>query len=181
MNVKSHKPFSDFEEGYFLWLCSLVDHDPDRNYSGLLGCLHSVYFNEDSAVLIPNDDNRIVDGMDLRNQYFEETGMDVEIPCCTFLEMLIALAFRMEDTIGRNYDEWFWLMLRNIGLDGMDDDRYSDLSDSEMIEDTILIVMNREYGMDGTGGLFPLKNPDKDQRKVEIWYQMSAYLIENFM
>jgi hypothetical protein len=28
------------------------------------------------------------------------------------------------------------------------------------------------------GGFFPLTHPNDDQRKVEIWYQMNAYLDE---
>jgi hypothetical protein len=34
--------------------------------------------------------------------------------------------------------------------------------------------------MNGTGGLFPLKMPKVNQRRVEIWYQMSAFIEENF-
>ena len=40
--------------------------------------------------------------------------------------------------------------------------------------------MNRDIGYDGSGGLFPLKNPPGDERKVEIMYQMYAYVHENF-
>jgi hypothetical protein len=32
---------------------------------------------------------------------------------------------------------------------------------------------------DGSGGLFPLKNPQQNQRTTEIWYQMNAWLMEN--
>ena len=34
--------------------------------------------------------------------------------------------------------------------------------------------------MNGTGGLFPLKRPRVNQRRVEVWYQMSEYLMENY-
>jgi hypothetical protein len=37
----------------------------------------------------------------------------------------------------------------------------------------------RLYTTSGYGGLFPLEEPKEDQRKVEIWYQMMAYLGEN--
>ena len=33
---------------------------------------------------------------------------------------------------------------------------------------------------DGFGGLFPLKHAKKDQRKVEIWYQLQNWLMENY-
>ena len=41
-------------------------------------------------------------------------------------------------------------------------------------------MLAREYSDNGHGGLFPLKNPKKDQRKVEIWYQMTEYINENY-
>jgi hypothetical protein len=44
-----------------------------------------------------------------------------------------------------------------------------------------LAVLNkREYFPSGKGGLFPLENPREDQTKVEIWYQMHAYVMENY-
>ena len=41
--------------------------------------------------------------------------------------------------------------------------------------------VERRYKRSGEGGLFPLKNAAKDQRKVEIWYQLSSYLLENYV
>ena len=41
------------------------------------------------------------------------------------------------------------------------------------------VVMDRLYDMHGNGGLFPLRKPSKDQRKVELWYQMSEYLLQD--
>jgi hypothetical protein len=41
-------------------------------------------------------------------------------------------------------------------------------------------LVERTYQKNGKGGLFPLKQPAKDQRRVEIWYQMAAYLNENY-
>jgi hypothetical protein len=34
----------------------------------------------------------------------------------------------------------------------------------------------RTYEPNGVGGFFPLENPNEDQREVELWYQMSAYV-----
>jgi len=41
-------------------------------------------------------------------------------------------------------------------------------------------MLARDYDADGNGGLFPLKNPKKDQRRIEIYYQMNAYVLENY-
>jgi hypothetical protein len=32
----------------------------------------------------------------------------------------------------------------------------------------------------GLGGMFPLEDPREDQRAIEIWYQMMAYINENY-
>lgn len=47
------------------------------------------------------------------------------------------------------------------------------------IDDTIETLMFRTYGPDGKGGFFPLSHPKEDQTKIEIWYQMSAYINEH--
>ena len=36
--------------------------------------------------------------------------------------------------------------------------------------------MNRTYSPDGDGGLFTVRNCDRDLRNVEIWIQMCWYL-----
>jgi hypothetical protein len=73
---------------------------------------------------------------------------------------------------------WFWELLNNLGLS-----EYANLdrirSSIKEINSILSTLNKREYEEDGYGGLFPLRNPGKDQRKVEIWYQMSAYLLEN--
>ena len=37
----------------------------------------------------------------------------------------------------------------------------------------------REYERNGKGGMFPLKTPSGNQKKVQLWYQLAEYLIEN--
>ena len=89
--------------------------------------------------------------------------------------MMVALADRMvyncSDSIDRS--EAFLIMFKNL-FSGIDE------NDVEKLLERVKKFLNREYDKDGTFGLFPLKNPKKDQRKVEIWYQMMAYIIENF-
>ena len=44
--------------------------------------------------------------------------------------------------------------------------------------------IERRYSPDGHGGVLPLNNWQKgssiEQTEIEIWYQMSAYIIENY-
>ena len=49
----------------------------------------------------------------------------------------------------------------------------------ENIDEILNKFIDRTYRASGYGGLFPLRHSKEDQRKVEIWYQMAAYLIEN--
>lgn len=180
----SHMTDFSVKEDYFHWLASLVDTDPNRDYKGLLMELHSIEFSNETARLIPNDDNRIEDGIALRDRFKEETGCKA---CsylngpCTVLEMLVALAYRIEDVIGNNYVYSFWEMLGNLNLDKYDDDTIDELGNADDIDDHITELLNRTYSRNGVGGLFPLDHPSKDQRKVEIWYQMGEYLVEKYM
>lgn len=182
-SISSMTDFS-VKEDYFRWLASLVDTDPTRDYLGLLMELHSIEFSPETAILIPNDDNRIEDGIALRHRFKEETGCKA---CsylngpCTVLEMLVALAYRIEDVIGNNYVYSFWEMIENLGLDKYDDDSISEIGNADDIDDKITELLNRTYAYNGVGGLFPLTDPPNDQRKVEIWYQMGTYLGENYM
>ena len=47
------------------------------------------------------------------------------------------------------------------------------------IDDILDTLIWRTYEYDGIGGFFPLTNAEEDQTKVEIWYQMAAYINEH--
>ena len=79
----------------------------------------------------------------------------------------------MDDTLfGNRTGQWFWGMIRNLGLSPMNDSNF----DAEFVDDVIARFLNREYEPDGKGGLFTIKNCDHDLRTVEIWRQLSWYL-----
>lgn len=172
---------------YYHWLCEFVDiNNSKRSYFLLMQTLH----NKPFFWTVPNDDNRADDGIMLRTRFVKDMGYDdyavkmLERPC-SMLEMLIALAQRM-DTIMDNLDnvdrtnKWFWEILGNIGLDQFTDEKYFDMGGELKIVNILNDVLERKYKKNGQGGLFPLKKPTKDQRKIEIWYQMSAYILENY-
>lgn len=173
---------------YFEWLTAKVGTGGRRrvSYSRLFHILHNVAF----SWFVPNDDNRGADGLRLRTIFidelfpFEDDDIVISGPC-SILEVLVALAIRCENDImldlerGDRTSTWFWLMLNNLDLTRYTDSAFTDEAALE-IEDKLSIFVNREYEFNGSGGLFPLKHPETDQRAVEIWYQMNAYLIENF-
>lgn len=135
--------------------------------------------------LIPNDDNRMEDGRELRYRFVRESRLR-RVPArwmgmgCSMLEMMVALsewcAFEGEGEPG----EWFWFMMDNIKLSRYTD-RVLNPESSRQVRrvDRILdTVIFRQYEYNGEGGLFPLEYPKEDQRNVELWYQLNAYLIE---
>ena len=74
--------------------------------------------------------------------------------------------------IGDRTAQWFWGMICSLGLNGMRDDRY----DYDLVEEKITKFLYREYEPNGKGGLFTIRNCDRDLRNVEIWIQLLWYL-----
>ena len=75
---------------------------------------------------------------------------------------------------------WFKVMLDNLDLSKMTDDMYFEYGGSMYVDNVLNIMIERKYNRKGEGGLFPLKSTKRDQRKVELWYQLNNYLIENY-
>lgn len=173
------------EDRYFDWLYDIVCGgrlSKEISYRKLLMYLYRTEF----TYLIPKDQNRAEDGIDLRyrfalgNEYPSDLVYDVLDGPCSVLEMMIALAIRCEENImddsrfGDRTAQWFWSMITSLGLGGMMDGKF----DEGFVGDTIERFLNRKYRPDGKGGLFTIRNCKRDLRKVEIWYQLCWYLDE---
>lgn len=162
---------------YFDWLCRrLGDGENPERFSKLLRYLYSTEF----TYMIPRDANRAEDGLSLRYRFANDTRLPevyLDGPC-SILEMIVALAIRIEETImddpemGDRTSQWVWGMIINLGLGSMDNDRF----DEEYVDHVIQRFLNREYMPDGRGGLFTIKRCEYDLRDVEIWYQTNWYL-----
>jgi hypothetical protein len=130
------------------------------------------------------DENRAYDGMDLRYRFGYEKGIPyseitakLDLERCSFLEMLIALAFRCEDIMdeqryGNRIGEWFWIMLNSLGLAKMNDTCFDPVEARHILDR----FSRNEYDRDGHGGLFTIKNSVDDLRDKEILWQMYRYL-----
>jgi hypothetical protein len=95
------------------------------------------------------------------------------------LEMLIALARRFAFILDAEPIDCFWTLIYNTGLRNCSDSDFEfDDDAANEIDEIISRVIFRQYSWDGRGGLFPLKEPLEDQRKVEVWYQMNAFILE---
>lgn len=170
---------------YFDFLCSLVGRSYE--YERLLEELHGIEFYS----LVPNDHNRGEDGKYIRHEFIDEVGPTGSpyLPQgeCTILEMLIGLSRRLEfETTQSRWERtasaWFWILIDNLGLSDCTDQNYLECSfgDDKYVTSVINRMLSRDYEFDGNGGLFPLKYPQQDQRRVEIWYQMTYWVIENY-
>jgi len=170
------------DEQYLTWLYSQVASlklkNPTRTHWNLLRQLYKKEF----VWLVPNDDNRLEDGRDLRREFVESCGIDNPDPNwldmgCSMLEMLIGLSRKLSFEADGEARVWFWHLIATVDLMKYNDRHYDDLARLE-IDEVLERIIWRQYAPDGTGGLFPLRNPTEDQREVELWYQLNAYLIE---
>lgn len=169
------------DESYLNWLYSQVasvrTRAKSRTYWKLLRALFTVEFQW----IVPNDDNRLEDGRALRLEFLEARGIRDADPAwlqlgCSFLEVLVALSRRLSFETDETNAKWFWVMIENLGMELWVDSK--ELCEAK-VDRIVNQVIWRTYRPNGDGGLFPLKNPRRDQRTVEIWYQLNEYLIEH--
>jgi hypothetical protein len=150
-------------------LTSQIEVPRPEKYDGVFGILSE----RDFVWIVPNDDNRIADALDLRRK----RNPDEQWGPATVLEVLVALSQRMEFNAGGVARQWAWKFIENLGLDEFPDPVLE--HHASQIQDVLDGFIWRKYDPNGSGGLFPLNHAKEDQTKVELWYQMHAYIIEN--
>jgi len=175
---------SDREDDLYLeWLYGEVANVRTRSRSRTYWRLLRQMYKTEFIWWVPNDDNRCEDGKDLRYEFIDVSGIQTVdnewlSMGCSMLEMLIALAraaaFETEGLV----HEWFWQFIENLGLEAFTDARYNARAEQH-VQNVLDAIIWRLYSHDGAGGLFPLRNPPHDQREVELWYQLNAYLVEH--
>lgn len=175
----------NIKKAYFNYL---LDYICDKNhhrvdYTPLLDTLFGMKF----VAILDRDNNRIADGDALRKEFMHEEDIDEEYLYefddmdVSVLEVLIGIARRVEYQIangmGKDHtNERFWLLLRNLDIEKYTSSNYKPVNIREKVD----IWMKRKFKKDGFGSIFPLQNPDEDQRKCEIWIQMNRYVWENW-
>lgn len=170
---------------YFEWLfdivCGLRFAD-GVSFRKLLFHLHNTEFRYS----IPNDKSRAREGENLRHRFAitlmpdapEYEILDILAGPCSVLEMMVALAVYAEEhimsnpQIGNRTGQWFWGMVVNLGLGDQMDNRF----DRYYVDDVLRRFLDRRYEPNGQGGLFTVRNCDRDLRKVEIFHQLCWYL-----
>lgn len=147
-----------------------------------------------------NDDDRAIDGIELRKRYYkivaEDTGLNEKVGDdrdvidiygqCRVLEMLIALSMHMYDLmqdmgVYNSVSRWFWEIMNRVGFDILDDEHWDEFGfdTKEYVNETCAHIMNRDgdYSRDGDcGGWFWIPG----WTHMEVWYQMHAYLSQFF-
>lgn len=172
------------DDVYFDWLygqiASVQNRNPRQSHWKMLHVFYVTQFNG----YVPNDDNRAADGKDLRIEFLQQTRYPLDDPYghwfdldCSMFEMILALSRRAAFEDEGSPVEWFWRMVHNLELEKYTDDLF-EISIQEEVEEVLDRVNNRNYAYDGRGGLFPLQLATTDQRTVELWTQLSAYLLE---
>ena len=172
---------------YLPWLASQIrgedDGHPGRTYDALV----TLMFEKEFIWLVANDHNRIGDGLGLRVDFCNQQNIPMDqvpefldkehpIPSCSFLEVLIGLSRRLEFNAGGRATGWAWVLMHNLELHRITDPvGRSKTRQANAIMDRVIW---RKYDLDGRGGFFPLEASQEDQTKVEIWYQMAAYINE---
>lgn len=176
------------KDQYFNYLLSLIDEvrpyaDPGITFHKLCAKLHSMPFNWSLMM----DENRANDGKSMRYRftvaygYFGEEKIlvkDILDGPCSMLEMMIALAVRIEENImddpayGNRTRQWFSEMIMSLGLNGLIDWCY----DESVVDKAIERFENKDFEPDGKGSLFTIKGTNRYLKDVEIWIQAMAYL-----
>lgn len=172
-------PNRSLTEDYLRWLGPQLrdEHsNPNKTYEELL----TLMFEKEFVWIVPHDDNRIVDGLDLRAEFAHVNNIRLNnlrgLGPCSFLEVLIGLSRRLAFAVGGQPPGWAWQLLNNLELHRMADPLTRPKRDK--VNDILDAVIWRNYDPDGTGGFFPLAWPEEDMTKVELWYQMNAYVEE---
>lgn len=168
---------------YMAYLDSIANFE---DWWGISKRLHA----KDFYWIIPGDDNREADGRQLRLDFECVSSFDDYTPIdqgpASCLEVLISIAQRMEtecwdpDKKYLTTSYFYHELLHNLGLDKYRDDVRCQMEEYESSDFVISRWLDRIYEEDGQGGLFPLKRPYGDLRESEIWYQMHAWLSENY-
>lgn len=178
---------SDIWNDYRFWLMNRLRLNKRNKYSKLIALLHDIPYR----YTIYGDRNREQDGVIQREYFLDEEGYfnrnmpDVSTfldKGCSVFEMLVAFAVRIENEwIGSpkdpRPDEFFFEMLDNLDI-LMENKTFN----AEKVLRVVKTWLDRKFTYDGYGNIMPLRENryDVDQREVEIWRQMTAYISENY-
>lgn len=150
-----------------------------KGYDRLMDQLLKMPYYWDSK--FPRDEDRALDGLMLREEYFDDEPPLMLFPDCSVLEMLVAFAIRIDnewtgDPEEPHPEEIFWEMICNLSLEKQDNFRF----DHNIVERFVEIWLRRFYDFEGNRSIFPVEKCEKDHRKISIWSQMLDYISQKY-
>lgn len=169
---------TSIDQPYFEWLISQIEIPKiiRKTFYELFFRLHETEF----IWIVDGDDNRVQDAKDLRLEFANKSAdyfHELEFkPYISILEVMIALSRKLEFIAGGQAPGWVWRLIDNLELDHFSDPLTR--NKISRLDDILERLIWRTYKRDGYGGFFPLISPKEDQTKVELWYQMNAYVNE---
>ena len=163
------------KERYFHWLLKFIGNGYCRknSYFELLEYL----FNTEYYWSIPMDENRAVDGIDLRYHFVVECNEDQDASYVylsgppSVLEVLIALSIKMESIARGTIDlskagQWFWGMIKSLDI--------LDCYDGNFDENKVEYFLDGWMDPESEIGVFP-------NGTGEMWLQAMNFLSEIFV
>ena len=168
------------EEDYFYYLLGFLDGDERYRVFDYIDILHEL-FTTPFIWKVADDANRARDGIALRDRFEDESGEHLYMNRgCSMLEMMVALAVRMEDDIlfdpdfGDRTAVWFWDMMEDSGLIFYDLDHFSvPLGQKCPKKWSKNPLKNFDYGT-----LFRSKSGQNGPKVVSLWYKMNEKVKE---
>lgn len=180
---------------YFKWLCQKIAiPDPgEYGYKQLFSRMMVYRFK----ALLEEDERRIEDVLYLRRSFARTVkGLDenqrrdfyTALGPCSVFEILVILADKMSFELSGNRladtnpAALFFELIDNLELGYLKDEAFEeDLETSvDELEGILSVFVNRDYGVNGYGSVFPLEKPSTDVSKIGLIQQMDLYLIEKY-
>jgi hypothetical protein len=174
---------------YFAWLYKQVASVESRNLARTYWKLLRILFTKEYIWSHPRDENRALEGINLRREFVGETNSSTsrdpgffDEPC-DMLELLVVLVRKLayDDLDERPEEYWFHELLNNLGLSEFTDARLGDENVHD-IQNVLDIAVNQRYparGKRNTVELFPLSRGSRlNSQETELLIKAEAYLAE---
>lgn len=171
-----------YEKLYYDYLTNLIDiNDKIRHYNSLLTFLF--YYDFTWLKNIPLDENRAVDGLQLRSEYkkhlpIEEHGYFDQALAnrrCSMLEMFVAFADRLTYIVSDfTRAEYFWLFIDNLGLDIATNTQFDEKYVEELVN---CFIYGKKFHQEDENPpvLFPCREVYENLNK-DLYMQANYYL-----
>lgn len=189
---------------YFKWLCDDVklnidiktheeassdsEDGVDASYFEVAWLLYRTPF----IVVVPGDKNRASDGLRLRTIWSNictryKDYSPIDRPFCSFLEMMVAFARRIDVDILRGpgepdrHDKWFHMMFKNMTFDEyFDGQKFLEGENSiSKIEEILDDFMLKTEKWPKKVGLWPKTEKKLATEIEEIWVDFQQFLLKN--